>query len=73
MVTTKRNLPILRKVSDVTLTYSAIMETQMATQACMRCQNERAVRTNILRYLTYSSAKNRVQKAVKTSKFGTFP
>ena len=51
MATTKRNLSILRKVSDVTLTYLAIMQAQIATQALTGCQNNRADRVNMLYYL----------------------
>ena len=47
MVTTKRSLPILRKVNDVTLIYLAIMQARIAIQAPTGCQNDRAVRANI--------------------------
>ena len=50
MATTKRNLSIMRKLSDVTLTYLAIMQARIATQAPTGCQNDRAVRANILYY-----------------------
>ena len=50
MATIKRILSILRKVSDVTLTYLAIMQARIATQARTGCQNDRAVRTKILYY-----------------------
>ena len=50
VATIKRNLSILRKLSDVTLTYLAIMQARIATQAPTGCQNDRAVRANILYY-----------------------
>ena len=43
MATTKRNLSIMRKLSDVTLTYSGIMQAGMATYARMGFHNDRAV------------------------------
>ena len=73
MATTKRNLSIMRKLSDVALTYSGIMQARMATYARVGFHNDHAVGVKSLGYETYSSANNRVQQADKSSHFGTFP
>ena len=50
---TKRNLSIMRKLSDVTLTYSGIMQARMATYARVGFHNDRAVGVKSLGYETY--------------------
>ena len=50
IATTKRNWPILRKVRDVTLTYSVNMQERRDKKAILGCQNDRAARANIVGY-----------------------
>jgi len=53
MATTKRNLSVLRRVRDGTLTYSVIMQARVAKKARTVCQNDQAVSANIVGYRTY--------------------
>ena len=53
MITTKRDLTILRNARDVTLTYTAIMEGQMVTPVRVGCQNDRKAGTYIWSDHTY--------------------
>ena len=67
ITTTKRNRPILRKVRDVTLTYSVILLVRITTPAQVECQNDRGVGANILSYNKYFLADNLIYQVEKTS------
>jgi len=69
ITTTKRNRPILRKVRDVTLTYSVILLVRITTPAQVECQNDRGVGANILSYNKYCLADNLIYQVEKTSHF----
>ena len=58
MVTTERNLPVLQKASDVTLTHLVILLVRITTPAQVECQNDRGVGANILSYNKYGLADN---------------
>ena len=69
MVTTERNLPVLQKASDVTLTHLVILLFRITTPAQVECQNDRGVGANILSYNKYCLADNLIYQVEKTSHF----
>jgi len=69
MVTTERNLPVLRKASDVTLTHLVILLVRITTPAQVECQNDQGVGANIWSYNKYCLADNLVYQVEKTSHF----